>query len=350
MPPVQTNAASDLPRVSVALATYNGAQYIDAQLNSLAAQTLLPAELVVSDDGSSDDTLAIVRTFSLRAPFPVRIVDKTERLGFGDNFLFAVAQCQYDVIALCDQDDVWLPDKLRQGVRRLVADDSLMSLHRLTLTDALLAPIGIWDQGITADRTYEPLELDPWSGWGNTMIFRRSLATLVPPGQRPRQPEANRPLTHDIWLYILAAGLGRVSHIVEPLILYRQHGGNALGMTKPRLGTRLRTMATVPVESYRERDVFFGALATTFDALSRHADTTLAARAEAAAARYRIKQGRARLRARIHDCASIRDRAVAFWRLYAVRNAADHSPVTTASKASIAKDVVLGVTGWGRHV
>ena len=158
----QTNAASDLPRVSVALATYNGAQYINAQLDSLASQTLLPAELIVSDDGSSDATLDIVRTFSLRAPFPVRIVDKKERLGFGDNFLFAVAQCQYDLIALCDQDDVWLPDKLRQGVWRLVADDSLMSLHRLILTDALLAPIDIWDQGITADRTYEPLELDPW--------------------------------------------------------------------------------------------------------------------------------------------------------------------------------------------
>lgn len=350
MSPVQTSAASNLPRVSVALATYNGAKYIDAQLNSLASQTLLPAELVVSDDGSSDDTLAIVRNFSLRAPFPVRIVDKRERLGFGDNFLFAVGQCQYDLIALCDQDDVWLPDKLRLGVWRLVADDSLMSLHRLTLTDASLAPIDIWDQGITADRTYEPLELYPWSGWGNTMVFRRSLATLVPPSQRPRQPEANRPLTHDIWLYILAAGLGRVSHIVEPLILYRQHGGNALGMTKPSLGMRLRTMATVPVESYRERDIFFGALATTFDALSCYADTTLATRAEAAAAHYRIKQGRARLRARIHDCSSIRDRAKAFWRLYAIRDAADRNPVKAASKASIAKDALLGVTGWGRHV
>lgn len=350
MPSVQTNAASNLPHVSIALATYNGAKYIDAQLNSLASQTLLPAELVVSDDGSSDETLTIVRTFALRAPFPVRIVNKKERLGFGDNFLFAVAQCQCDLIALCDQDDVWLPDKLRQGVSRLVADDSLMSLHRLILTDALLAPIGIWDQGITSDRIYEPLELNPWSGWGNTMVFRRSLATLVTPSQRPRQPEANRLLTHDVWLYILAAGLGRVSHIVEPLILYRQHGGNALGMTKPSLGARLRTMATVPVESYRERDVFFGALATTFDALSCHADTTLAARAEAAAALYRVRQGRARLRAEIHNCSSIRDRAAAFWRLYATRDAADHSPLKAASKASIAKDLVLGVTGWGRHV
>ncbi len=350
MPPVQSKSASDLPRVSVALATYNGAQYIEAQLNSLASQTLLPAELVVSDDGSTDETLAIIRAFALHAPFAVRIVDKQERLGFGDNFLFAVAQCQYDLIALCDQDDVWLSNKLHEGVSRLVADDSLMSLHRLTLTDASLAPTDIWDQGITADRTYEPLELDPWSGWGNTMVFRRSLTTLVPPGQRPRQPEANRPLTHDIWLYVLAAGLGRVSHIFEPLILYRQHGGNALGMTKPNLGARLRTMVTVPVQSYRERDVFFGALATTFDGLSRHADITLAARAEAAAAHYRIKQGRARLRARIHDCPSIRDRAMAFWRLYAIHDAPGYSPIKALSKASMAKDVVLGVTGWGRHV
>lgn len=336
--------------ISVALATYNGAPFIAAQLDSIAAQTRLPAELVVSDDGSSDDTLAIVRAFALHAPFPVRIADKSERLGFGDNFLYAATQCQHDLVAFCDQDDVWLPEKLRIGAGRLEADNSLLSMHRLTLTNEALTPIDTWDQGITADRVWQPLEIDPWSGWGNTMVFRRELATLLPAAARPRQPEANRPLTHDIWLYVLAAALGRVSHIAEPLILYRQHGGNALGMTKPGFGTRLRTMATVPVESYRERDRFFGALATNFDDLADRAAGVIPSRARMAAARYRAKQARARLRARVHDDPRLRGRAAAFWHLYAARETSDGRAGFLTSKTSIAKDIVLGVTGWGRHV
>src|SRR5690242_8630981 len=97
---------------SIAMGTYNGATYLPAQLESLLNQDLAPLELVVGDDGSTDDTLAILKNFSVRAPFPVRITSNPKQLGYGENFLQAASRCTGDWVAFCDQDDVWLPSKL----------------------------------------------------------------------------------------------------------------------------------------------------------------------------------------------------------------------------------------------
>lgn len=338
--------ANSRTSVSVALATYNGARFIAEQLNSLARQTMLPDELVVSDDGSGDETLSIVRAFAQTAPFPVRVLDKAERLGFSDNFLFAAEQCRSDLVAFCDQDDVWVPGKLQTGVERLLNDNSLLSMHRLSMTDEALVPTQIWDQGINGDHVWSPLMLNPWSGWGNTMVFRRSLALLVPRSERPRHPEADRALSHDTWLYILAAALGRVSHIEQPLILYRQHGANAFGMVKPGLRQRWRMATTVPVGTYRERDRFFGDLAAVFDTLFGQQSEEMADRAAAAAQRYRERQWQVRTRIGLYAGSTVTARAAALWKLY-VRQDQDQSLAARAKSA--AKDIGLGLTGWGRR-
>ena len=98
--------------ISVALATYNGARHLREQLDSLARQTLRPGELVVRDDGSTDDTLAIVEDFARTAPFPVRAQRNAVNLGWGPNFLSAALACRGEVVAFCDQDDLWQPAKL----------------------------------------------------------------------------------------------------------------------------------------------------------------------------------------------------------------------------------------------
>jgi glycosyltransferase involved in cell wall biosynthesis len=80
--------------VSVAMATYNGAAFLDAQLASIAAQTRTPDELVVCDDGSSDGTVEIVERFARRAPFAVRLIRNEQRLGYGENFMKAARHCR----------------------------------------------------------------------------------------------------------------------------------------------------------------------------------------------------------------------------------------------------------------
>ena len=335
------------PSISVAMATYNGARFLAEQLESIAQQTTLPHELVISDDGSTDNTLEIVKRFAVSAPFEVRILDKKSRLGFADNFLFAAENCVGEVIMFSDQDDVWLPSKLEVGLARILADESLLSMHQLTMTNRDLYPGERWNQGIESDRTFEPLELDPWSGWGNTMMFRRELAAMVPRQERPRHPEAHRLLSHDTWLYVLAAALGRISHIAQPLILYRQHDDNACGMLMPGWRGRLRIMMTVPLEGYRERDLFFGALADIFDSLAKRTTGVYSDRANAAAARYRERGLRARRRLLVHEEATIARRICAFVNLYRSPNP-DMAPVQSRL-LSAAKDFALGVLALGSH-
>ena len=107
-------SSSSRPRVSVAMGTYNGERFIRQQLESIAQQTLLPCELVVRDDASTDGTLTIVEEFASHAPFPVRIHKNDVRLGYPDNFMQAAILTNGDWIAFCDQDDFWLPQKLER--------------------------------------------------------------------------------------------------------------------------------------------------------------------------------------------------------------------------------------------
>ena len=87
--------------ISIALATYQGERYLAQQLDSLVAQRLQPAELVVGDDGSTDGTMHIVRAFAARAPFPVRIHVNQERLGYRRNFIEIAGRCRSPLTAFC---------------------------------------------------------------------------------------------------------------------------------------------------------------------------------------------------------------------------------------------------------
>lgn len=325
-------------RISIAMASYNGSRYLQAQLDSIAAQTLLPSELVVSDDGSSDDTLAIVSAFGDTAPFPVRILPHDRRRGFADNFLHAALACQHELIAFCDQDDVWLPNKLAVARQRIEADDSLLAIHRLTTTDDNLTAVGLWTQGIEADAVFEPLALDPYvNGWGNTMLFRRELLAAIPHGRRPRQPEKpERPLSHDTWIYVLAAALGRVSHIAEPLALYRQHDTNAIGVNQPSTPRKPMTGSRLSMDKLRERMVFYGEMAILFDEASRTDDHPFTAAATAAAERYMVRHAPLAERLAIYDSPTLASRLRAFTAMNRSR------PVQMTSRA---KDLVLGVAG-----
>src|ERR1051325_2274006 len=114
-------------RLSIALGTYNGGVYLKEQLESLAAQTRMPDELVISDDHSTDDTLRLVEEFAATADFPVRLSVNESNLGIAKNFEKAISLCRGDVIVLSDQDDVWHPDKL-ESVERVFESKPQLSL------------------------------------------------------------------------------------------------------------------------------------------------------------------------------------------------------------------------------
>src|SRR4051812_21315110 len=129
-------------RLSIALCTWNGARFLQAQLDSYLAQRRRPDELVVCDDGSSDATMQILTQFAQHSPFPVRISRNPQRLGVVANFEKAIGLCQGDVIVLSDQDDVWNPDKLEQIAAHLARSDAAAVFSDVNVVDANLAPLG----------------------------------------------------------------------------------------------------------------------------------------------------------------------------------------------------------------
>jgi glycosyltransferase involved in cell wall biosynthesis len=201
---------------SVVMATYNGARYLPEQLASLAAQERLPDELVITDDGSSDDTAKIVESFAQSASFPVRFHPNAQRLGVRDNFQRALSLAQGDILLLCDQDDLWFPSKIRrlaeileqETATLLVMNDKIITDEALRPSDATMLS-NLRNYGASASLFVA----------GCCSAFRRSwldVALPIPDGIA----------YHDVWIIGLAHDLGAVRLCEEPLQYYRRHGTN----------------------------------------------------------------------------------------------------------------------------
>ena len=226
-------------KLSVAMCTYNGEAFVGAQLASIAAQTRPPDELVVLDDGSSDATAEIVRSFAATAAFPVRFEVNERNLGSTGNFERAVSLCAGDLIALCDQDDVWLPEKLermREAFGRspraglVFSDAELVDEHLRPLGRRLWESVGFDEAArrlMSRGRALDVL-LPGWSVTGATLAFRASFTPLVL--DIPRDAG----MIHDGWIALVVAAVSGVEMIRQPLIKYRQHPRQQIGAPRGR--------------------------------------------------------------------------------------------------------------------
>jgi hypothetical protein len=220
-------------KISVALCTYNGARFLNDQLASLAAQQRQPDELVVFDDCSTDNTMELLEKFS--APFPVRLHSNNCRIGSTANFELAIAACEGELIALCDQDDIWTPEKLTVIERRFIDNpDTALVFTDAEIIDDQAKPTGatLWEsihfdhaaqQKIRSKDACELLSQRPVVT-GATMTFRASFRDLVLPIPR------DIPLIHDGWIALMISLAGRLDPIAQPLIKYRQHDDQQLGV------------------------------------------------------------------------------------------------------------------------
>lgn len=228
-------------KVSVAMATYNGARFLSEQLRSLAEQEHRPAELVICDDLSTDRTVAIVEAFARTAPFPVRLYRNEARLRFSENFMKAIRLCESRYIAFCDQDDIWHPSKIARSLDAMATTGSLLCSHRVDLIDEAGTRIGrsfnLSRHAILSGQSFEP-----WGVFlGFTCTIDRQLLHLIDPATRPHDLiEYDRPMSHDRWFYPVAGLFGNACYIDEPLALYRQHGGNVFGSGRTSIVGRVR--------------------------------------------------------------------------------------------------------------
>lgn len=227
-------------RVSIALATCDGARFVERQLESFAEQTRLPDELVVCDDDSTDRTRELVSEFARRAPFAVSLHPNQTRLGTTGNFEATVARSTGDVVLMADQDDVWLPAKIATLAGVLEAEPDVGAVFcNAHVVDESLSPLGyrLWDA-----LGFGPLEqarvragdavrvfLKHVVAAGTTLAFRGSFRDLVLPFPKLQS-------SHDAWTAFLIAAVSRVRIVDDPLVLYRLHADNQIGIRK--LGLR----------------------------------------------------------------------------------------------------------------
>lgn len=214
------------------MCTFNGARFLDAQLESLAAQDRPPDELVVCDDGSSDTTREIITRFARQSTFDVRLVVNEKNLGTTRNFETAIQLCQGPIIALADQDDVWYAHKLDQIEMAFLSCPSNVAVFSdADIIDEHSHPIGqrLWrTNGFSSAEQSEFADCGGLSVLikhpvvtGATMAFQRKFLDVlipIPPSE-----------THDLWISFLLSAIGRIEMFPEPLMQYRQHWGQQIG-------------------------------------------------------------------------------------------------------------------------
>ena len=213
------------PIITVVLATFNGARFLPEQLDSLAAQSHRPDRLVFRDDGSTDHSVEIVRSWADQHGVSLQQVTGP-RLGPARSFLRALQLAEpADIFLFCDQDDIWQSDKIARAIAHLRwGYDAAPALcaTRLEVVDEQLNHLRLspLPQGLSfASATCESLLT------GCTMAFnaafRELLVCALP----------DKAAMHDWWCYLLATGVsGAALHFDQtPTVRYRQHGGNALG-------------------------------------------------------------------------------------------------------------------------
>lgn len=240
---------------SVVLCTFNGARFLEAQWDSLLAQSRPPDEIVVRDDGSDDGTWAMLDGLSARAAargVRVRLIRNEHNLGYVANFEAVLRDASGDLLFLCDQDDVWHAEKLAILVAAFEQRADLL----LLCTDARR----IGEEGAALPRSlFEVLKVSRaelrriHDGRGFEVLLRRSLATGATIALRRTLLADALPFpagwVHDEWLAIIAAALGGFDCLEQPLIGYRQHPRNQLGMPERTLATRMVGLLAPPAEA-----------------------------------------------------------------------------------------------------
>ena len=245
------------PSISVALCTHNSALYLSPQLDSIASCGHPLRELVVSDDASSDTTIAMVLEFATRvAPtLAVRLISTDRVGGTVPNYERALRACVGDYVALTDHDDVWSAVRVGRGIAPLLETTA----PALSFSDARIIDR---DGNATGASLFASIRLSRSErrslqhGDALSVLLRRNVVTGA-------TAIVNRPLIHiglpvgknwmhDEWFAILAAALGELHLVGAPLIDYRIHGANQIGITSPRPSARARRMLA-PRESRYER-------------------------------------------------------------------------------------------------
>ena len=248
---------AERPSISVVMCTFNGERFVAEQLESILSQTVTPDEIIISDDGSSDSTLAVIDKVRQSSEVPVRwdIQTRENPLGPAKNFESALKRATGDVIALADQDDVWVSHKLEVLLERIVETNGALLAH----SDALLTD----ESGRPGSTLMKALWLTGGerrslvSGNALRALLRRNLVTGATVILAKELRDAAVPIPdnwlHDEWLGLIAALHGGVVFERSKLVRYRQHAANVIGAQQLQPSVARWRLAESRVEFYNRK-------------------------------------------------------------------------------------------------
>ncbi len=219
-------------QIDILLAIYNGSAYIIPQLQSILAQTYQDFHIIIRDNYSEDDTIALIESFAEQHPEKITLIRGKENLGVRGNFATLAAHAAAPYIMFSDGDDIWLPAKIA---------DTLALMRKNETSFGKSMPILIHTDLTVVDKNLNVIDTSFWSYshikptkdslnrlliknviTGCTMMINQSLLTLA-------LPIPQEAIMHDYWIGLVASTFGKIDLLKTPTLLYRQHGKNDTG-------------------------------------------------------------------------------------------------------------------------
>lgn len=220
-------------KISVAICTYNASAYLDEQISSILFQTMLPDEIIIIDDCSSDDTNSIIEEYRAMSSVKIKHIINKNNLGYVKNFEKAISICSGDIIFLSDHDDIWISTKIDTvyNYMRSHYDITMVFTNgKLMDSSSTLVEGSLWKEFSFGNRNQRRFKKDPISYLlkrdtvtGATMAIRKNLVKDIIPF--PKE------YVHDTWCALIAASKNELSIIPECLINYRIHPSQQIGLT-----------------------------------------------------------------------------------------------------------------------
>lgn len=225
-----------MPVVDILMATFNGAQFLAQQIESILAQDYQSLRIVVRDDGSTDGTTGILNAYIKQYPEKIALLDDASgHLGAGMGFMVLLQHSHADYVMFADQDDVWLQDKISMCMAEMKHSEAVFGgnmpilIHTdLVVTDETLSVVSdsFWKyQGLSPECVSINRLLVQNVVTGCTIMMNRSLANLA-------RPVDSGMIGHDWWIGLLASAFGKIVYLPRATMLYRQHGKNTVGAIK----------------------------------------------------------------------------------------------------------------------
>jgi glycosyltransferase involved in cell wall biosynthesis len=224
------------PSIDILLATYNGQEYLAEQIDSILVQSSQDWQLLIRDDESSDNTLSIIRDYLSRYSSKIKLIEDNDRhIGAKFNFQRLLEHSTAEYIMFCDQDDVWLKQKIEVTLKAM----------RISEENYPNKPILVHSDLIVVDEHLKKIDDSLWSYQKNwprknddlSRIIFQNIATgctimINRKAKNVSMPIPKDAIMHDWWIALKVAELGKIVHISDQLVLYRQHSGNLVGAKK----------------------------------------------------------------------------------------------------------------------